>query len=120
VEWHENSTCEQYQDWRKLNAPESNGDAAFKRFLRNNKYRVHKRGQGGCGHACFRTNCNVVFCGVCKFHFCWFCYTRLPAAGDSNPHRHFDRPGPCYAKCFGDPDWSDEEEAAEAGDDNGA
>jgi hypothetical protein len=67
-EWHADSTCEQYQQWKLEN---SEADARMAEWAKNNakacpKCQCYIEKNGGCNH---------MTCKSCKHEFCWLCNT---------------------------------------------
>lgn len=78
--YHDNSTCEEYQQWKIDN---EQGDARFTEWARENtkpcpKCRAQIQKNGGC---------NKMTCRKCKAKFCWLCTLDLTNTRD--PYTHF-------------------------------
>ncbi|KAL7715932.1 RBR-type E3 ubiquitin transferase [Entamoeba marina] len=76
VEWHDNSTCEKYQEWKK---DQESSEQKYKEFI--SKYcrpcphcqtQIEKNG-----------GCQWMHCSHCNGYFCWRCMNK------SYDHRHF-------------------------------
>jgi hypothetical protein len=65
-EWHADTTCERYQQWKIDNG---GGDAKFDEWAAQNtkvcpNCRAHTEKNGGCNH---------MTCQACKHNWCWLC-----------------------------------------------
>lgn len=98
-DWHDGSTCEQFQTWKRENGQ---ADDAFEALLKDAKSRIKPCPK--CRAPVFkplRTNggaCNYMSCR-CGNHFCFLC-----GAGplEASHQAHFEREGPCKGKLFWD------------------
>ncbi|GMH45099.1 hypothetical protein BSKO_13056 [Bryopsis sp. KO-2023] len=93
VDWHKDSTCEEYQQWKVDN---ERADEDMEKLKAEGKVKecpnCHQWGLRGSGE------CNATWCLHCKGTFCWLCGISLSHI--RNPHNHFAEPGPCYEKLF--------------------
>lgn len=71
VDWHEDQTCAQYQEWRAANAQ---GDAAYRQLLAQDQARTCPR----CRNAAVKiSGCDSVVCHKCRHSFS---YSQAPLA----------------------------------------
>lgn len=84
VEWHADSTCEQYAEWVIENNDAENRFNAWRE--RNTKKCINKK----CGAAIEKNGgCNHMRCSRCNTEFCWLCMGPYKSG-------HFsDKPGGC-------------------------
>lgn len=86
IEWHNDVTCEKYQEWKELNAKA--GDL-FEEWRKSHtkpcpKCNANIEKNGGCNH---------MTCVSCRYEFCWLCM-KVYKSG------HFTQQGPCNGKQF--------------------
>ncbi|KAI9010595.1 hypothetical protein DFJ74DRAFT_685015 [Hyaloraphidium curvatum] len=102
--WHNDSTCEQYQQWLQENG---NGDRLMDELFRGKAWKRCT----SCREGVEKTEgCNHMTCR-CGGHFCYLCNTNLPA---NAPYEHFREPSsPCYNKLFDAAELAESEEDEE-------
>ncbi|KAJ6228840.1 rbr-type e3 ubiquitin transferase [Anaeramoeba flamelloides] len=80
VEWHDGSTCEQFQKWKLEN---DDADRAFEEY----KNSIGAKQCPKCGAVCSKTaGCNKMTCGACH---CYWCYKCEALITDRDPYQHF-------------------------------
>ena len=87
-DWHSNSNCEKYQEWKKENG---SADDLYEKWRLINtktcgKCNAYIEKNGGCNH--FK-------CSSCKYEFCWLCLGEYKSG-----HYHQNKTHPCYGKQF--------------------
>eukprot|EP01006_Ploeotia_vitrea_P024618 TRINITY_DN57445_c0_g1_i1.p1 TRINITY_DN57445_c0_g1~~TRINITY_DN57445_c0_g1_i1.p1 ORF type:complete len:607 (+),score=257.86 TRINITY_DN57445_c0_g1_i1:45-1865(+) len=88
VEWHADSTCEQYQQWKVDNAQGADkyADWAKKNTKPCPKCNVRIEKNGGCNH---------MKCTSCRHEYCWLCNETYKVG-----HYALNESHPCYGKQF--------------------